>query len=103
MVSKCKLKKGDKVKVITGKDKGKVGVILKIFTKDNKVLVEGINVATVHKKPTSQAPGERVKIEKPIDVSNVAYLENDIPVKIGYIFEDSKKTRISRKTKNKIG
>ena len=99
----CKLKKGDKVKVITGKDKGKIGVILKVLAKDNKVIVEGINIATVHKKPTSQTPGERVKIEKPIDISNVAYLENDVPVKISYVFDSDKKTRISRKTKNKIG
>ena len=58
-----KLKKGDTVIVITGKDKGKTGEILKVFANDEKVLVAGVNMATVHKKPTSQTPGQRVKEE----------------------------------------
>ena len=98
-----KLRKGDKVIVITGKDKGKTGEILSVFSKINKVLVSGVNIATVHKKPTSQTPGEIVKVEKPIDISNVSYLEDNKPVKVGFKIDDGKKIRISRKTKNKIG
>ena len=98
-----KLKKGDTVIVITGKDKGKTGEILQVFAKENKVLVSGINIAVVHKKPTAQNPGERVKIEKPIDISNVSYVENNKPVKVSFKIEDGKKVRISRKRKNKIG
>ncbi|MDR0423518.1 MAG: 50S ribosomal protein L24 [Rickettsiales bacterium] len=98
-----KIKKNDNVKIITGKDKGKTGKILKVLATENKVVVEGINLATIHKKPTGQTPGQIVKEERPISVSNVAYLEGDKPVKVGYQVIDGKKVRISRKTKNKIG
>ena len=97
-----KLKKGDKVIVITGKDKGKIGEIVKIC-KDSKAIVSGINLATVHKKPTMQSPGERIKIEKPIDISNVSFCEDDKPVKIGFKIEDGKKVRFSKKTKKNVG
>ena len=98
-----KLKKGDTVIVITGKDKGKTGEILKVFASDDKVLVSGVNMATVHKKPTAQTPGQRVQEEKPIHVSNVSYVEYNKPVKVGFEFVDGKKVRISKKSKNKIG
>ena len=98
-----KLKKGDTVIVLTGKDKGKKGEILKVLSDENRVLVSGINLATIHKKPTAQTPGQRVKEEKPIHISNVAFCENDKPVKVGFEVVDGKKARISKKTKNKIG
>lgn len=98
-----KLKKGDTVVVITGKDKGKTGEILQVLASENKVLVSGVNMATVHKKPTSQTPGQRVKEEKPLHISNVAYSEDGKPVKVGFEIADGKKARISRKSKNKIG
>jgi len=96
-----KLKKGDSVIIIAGKDKGKTGEILKVA--DDRVLVSGVNMATVHKKPTAQTPGQRVKQEKPMHVSNVAYAENGKPVKLGFKVEDGKKVRFSKKSKNKIG
>lgn len=96
-----KLKKGDSVVVIAGKDKGKTGEILKVV--DGRVLVSGVNMATVHKKPTAQTPGQRVKEEKTIHVSNVAYAESGKPTKIGFKIEDGKKVRFSKKSKNKIG
>ena len=96
-----KLKKGDLVIVLTGKDKGKKGKILKFYK--YKVFVSGINLATIHKKPTAQTPGQRVKEERPIHISNVAFCENDKPVKVGFEVVDGKKARISKKTKNKIG
>lgn len=98
-----KLKKGDTVIVIAGKDKGKTGEILQVLASENRVLVSGINMATVHKKPTSQTPGQRVKEEKPIHISNVAYAEDGKPVKVGFEIADGKKVRVSRKSKNKIG
>lgn len=98
-----KLRKGDSVVVIAGKDKGKTGEILKVFSEESRVLVSGVNMVTIHKKPTAQAPGQRVKEEKPINVSNIAYGENGKPVKIGFKIEDGKKVRISKKSKNKIG
>ena len=98
-----KLKRGDTVIVIAGKDKGKTGEILQVLASENKVLVSGVNTATVHKKPTSQTPGQRVKEEKPIHISNVAYAEDGKPVKVGFEIADGKKVRVSRKSKNKIG
>ncbi|MDD2839932.1 MAG: 50S ribosomal protein L24 [Rickettsiales bacterium] len=98
-----KLKKGDSVIVIAGKDKGKTGEILKVISDDSRVVVSGVNMATIHKKPTAQTPGQRVKEEKSIHVSNVAYAEDGKPVKVGFKVEDGKKVRISKKSKNKIG
>lgn len=102
-MSTGKLKKGDTVIVITGKDKGKTGEILSILAKEDKVLVSGVNVAMVHKKPTAQTAGQRIKEEKPIHISNVAYVEGGKPVKVGFEISDGKKVRISRKSKNKLG
>ena len=98
-----KLKKGDRVIVSTGKDKGKSGVIVKVLASENKVLVSGVNLATVHKKPTAQTPGQRVQEEKPIHISNVSYVEDNKPVKVGFEIVDGKKVRVSKKSKNKIG
>ena len=81
-----KFKKGDNVIVITGSDKGKIGKILSI---DNqKVVVEGVNVATVHQKPSSQQPGEIKKIEKAINISNISPnpIISVLPYKNGIIF-----------------
>ncbi len=96
-----KFKKGDRVIVITGKDKGKTGKIL--LVKENRVLIEGINLAMVHKKPTANTPGQRVKVEKPIHISNISHIENGKPVKVGFKGKGKEKIRISRKTKKKIG
>lgn len=102
-----KFKKGDQVIVTTGSSRGKIGKIISI-AKD-KVTVEGANLATVHKKPTSQAPGQISKIEKPIHVSNVAHVEDGKAVKIKFVTEAgegkifTRKGRVSKKSGKKIG
>lgn len=68
---KFKIKKDDLVEVITGKDKGKTGVILKVLREKEKVLVQGINVAKCHKKPTQTSEGGIIQKELPIHISNV--------------------------------
>ena len=101
-----KFLKGDKVIVISGADKGKTGEITKVIKEEGKitkVIVKGVKLATVHKKPTGNTPGQIVKVEKPIHVSNVALMEEGKAVKVGFSLEGDKKTRISRKTKKKIG
>ena len=98
-----KLKVGDKVTVIAGKDKGKTGEILQVLNDESRVLVSGVNTATVHKKPTASTPGQRVKEEKSIHISNVAYAENGKPVKVGFEIADGKKIRKKKKSKNKLG
>ena len=95
-----KIKKDDMVIVITGKDKGKKGKVLKAMPKENRVIVEGVNVQTKHQKQTQKARAEIKHIEGPIDVSNVMYYDKkaDAPVRIGYKIENGKKVRISKKT-----
>ena len=67
-----KIKKGDKVKILTGKDKGKSGAVVRSFPKNNSVLVEGMNMKKVHRRPRKQGEkGKVVDVASPIDVSNV--------------------------------
>ncbi|MBT6401639.1 50S ribosomal protein L24 [candidate division WWE3 bacterium] len=100
-----KIRKGDKVKVITGKDKGKEGTILKVFTSDNKVLVEGVNIVKKHVKPGAvDKEGGIISMEKPVNASNVMVVnpKTKTPEKIGYKIEEGKKTRYFKKTGNVI-
>jgi len=98
---KLKVKKGDKVKVITGKNKGKVGEIIKVFPAENRVIVSGVNLAKKHTKPSQTSEGGIVQKELPIHVSNVSHIDpktNEI-TKIGYkTLEDGKKVRFAKKS-----
>jgi len=96
-----KIKKGDKVKVISGKDRGKVASVLKVLPDKNKIVVEGVGVVKKHVKPGAVSKeGGIVSVEKPIDVSNVMYYDEKSKktVRIGYKVIDGKKYRISKKT-----
>lgn len=99
-----KIKKDDTVVVISGKDKGKKGKVLKAMPKENRIIVEGVNVQTKHAKATRTTPAEIKHQEGPIDVSNVMYWDSKAKTgtRIGYVIEDGKKFRISKKTGNKI-
>jgi large subunit ribosomal protein L24 len=94
------IKKDDTVMVITGKDKGKKGKVLKALPKENKVIVEGINVQTKHQKQTRKLKSEIKHQEGPIDVSNVMFYDTKAkaPTKIGYKVEDGEKKRVSKKS-----
>ena len=95
-----KIKKGDLVQVITGKDKGKEGKVIAVNKKKNTVLVEGANMITKHTKPSaSNQQGGIVHQEGPIDISNVMYLHKGEPVRLGYAMDGDKKVRVA-KTKN---
>ncbi len=94
-----KIKKGDTVKVIAGKDKDKEGKVLSVDVKKNKVIVEGINMITKHTKPSMQnQQGGIVNKEAPIDISNVMYLHKGKATRIGYKVEDGKKVRVAKTT-----
>lgn len=95
-----RIKKDDMVIVITGKDKGKSGKVLKAMPADNKVIVEGVNVQTKHQKQTRTESSEIKHIEGPIDASNVMLYDAKAKevIKIGYKVDGDKKVRISRKT-----
>ena len=99
-----KIKKDDMVVVISGKDKGTTGKVLKAMPKENRVIVEGVNVQTKHQKQTRTEKAEIRHIEGPIDVSNVALYDTKSKeiIKIGYEDRDGKKVRINRKTGNVI-
>lgn len=98
---KTHIKKDDKVKVIAGKDNGKIGRVLKVLRKDNRVVVENINVVKRHVKPNAQnRQGGIVDKEAPIDLSNIMLMCNHCmsPVRIKtQILEDGKKVRMCRK------
>ena len=99
-----KLKKGDQVVVLKGKDRGKEGAIMRVLPAENKVIVEGINVAKKHQKAT-RATMQAGIIDKdmPIDASNVAIVSRGKPSRIGYRIEDGKKVRIAVKTGEVLG
>ena len=94
-----KIKTGDTVIVITGKDKGKTGKVLKAFPKENRVIVEGVNVQTKHQKQTRKLNAEIRHIEGPIDASNVMYYDTKAKkaVKIGFEGTGKEKVRVNAK------
>jgi len=98
-VSTLKLKKGDTVRVIAGKDKDKEGKIREINKKNNTVIVEGINMITKHTKPSAQnQQGGIVNQEGPIDISNVMYVSDGKVSRIGFQVQDGKKVRVAKAT-----
>lgn len=94
-----KIKRNDMVKVIAGKDIDKEGKVLSVDAKNHKVVVEGINMATKHTKPSMQnQAGSIVQEEAAIDVSNVMLLHNGQPTRVGFKFVDGKKVRFAKST-----
>ena len=99
-----KVKKGDQVVVLSGKDKGKTGTVTLASPRDQKVVVGGINVATRHRKPSQGQPqGGLERIEAPLHVSKVAHVTADgKPTRVRYETQDGKKVRVAVKTGSKI-
>ena len=98
---KLKLKKGDKVIVTTGKDKGKTGEITTVFPKENKVVVSGVNMVKRHTKPSQESAGGIISKEMPIHVSNVALVDPKTgkATRVGYKVEkDGHKVRFAKKS-----
>lgn len=100
-MNKYKIRKDDKVMVIAGKDKGKVGKIMKILRKKNRVMVEKVNMVKRHTKanPYTQQPGGIVEKEAPIHISNIALMCDACtkPTRVGYREVDGKKVRFCKK------
>ena len=94
------VKKGDKVRVIAGKDKGTEAVVLKALPKVNKVVVEGVAIIKKHQKPSTENPhGAIVEKEAPIHASNVQVLDkNGVAGRVGYKVVDGKKVRYNKKS-----
>jgi large subunit ribosomal protein L24 len=95
----AKLKKGDTVIVLTGKDKGKKGEISAVSPKDNKAVVDGVNIAIRHTKQSASAQGGRVPKAMPIDLSNLAIVDkNGNATRVGFRMEGDKKVRFAKTT-----
>lgn len=98
-MSTMKIKKGDTVKVITGKDKDKEGKVLAVDIKNKKVLVEGVSMITKHAKPSAaNQQGGIIHQEAFIDISNVMYLHKGKPTRIGFTGEGRDKVRVAKST-----
>lgn len=100
-MAKSKLKKGDKVIVLAGKDRGKRGEILEMRLAEGKAVVQGVNLVKKHAKPSQVDPGGIKDIEKPIALSNLAIEDpkDGTPTKVGFkVLGDGKKVRIARKS-----
>ncbi len=98
-MSMMKIKKGDTVKVIAGKDKDKEGKVIAVDMKKRKVLVEGVNMITKHAKPSAaNANGGIIQKEAPFDISNVMYVHKGKATRIGFKMENDKKVRFAKST-----
>lgn len=94
-----KIKKGDTVKVIAGKDNGKEGKVIAVDKKNNKITIEGVNMITKHAKPSQANPdGGILQKEAPINMSNVMYVHKGKATRIGFKVEGDKKVRIAKST-----
>lgn len=100
MATKLKVKKGDKVVVITGRDKGKSGEIVKVLREESRVIVQGINIAQRHQRQSMSQEGGIVRKELPIHVSNVALIDpkTEKPTRVGYKMDGERKIRIARRS-----
>ena len=96
-----KIRKGDKVVVLTGRDKGRTGEVLKVQPKDEKALVRGINVVVRHQRQTQNQEGGLIRKEAPIHLSNIAVVDpkdGKTPTRVGFEVRDGKKVRIAKRS-----
>jgi large subunit ribosomal protein L24 len=101
----AKVRKGDKVVVIAGKDKGKRGEVLRVLPDEGRAVVQGLNTVTRHTRPSMQTQGGLVKKEAPIHLSNLALIDpsTDKPTRVGFkTLEDGTKVRIARRSGEQI-
>ncbi|HKY95862.1 MAG TPA: 50S ribosomal protein L24 [Kiloniellales bacterium] len=101
MATKLKIRKGDKVVVITGKDKGKTGEVTAVLPKEMRVVVQGVNIVRRHQRQTAQQQGGIITKEAPIHISNVAHIDpsSEKPTRVGYrTQEDGRKVRVAKRS-----
>jgi large subunit ribosomal protein L24 len=104
MSVKLKVRKDDEVVVISGRDKGKSGKIVRVIPDENRVVVQGVNMVKRHTRPTQGKTGGIVEKEAPIHVSNVSHMDpkDRTPTKVGYKTVDGRKVRFARKSGEQI-
>ena len=103
-----RIKKGDKVKLITGKDKGFTGNVISVLPKENRVLVNGVNIVKKHEKArqvgNQQIPAQIAEVEAPLDLSNVMLVcpKCDKPARVGFVIDNGHKSRVCKQCGEKI-
>ena len=104
MSTKFKLRKGDEVIVLAGKDKGKTGKIVKMIPKQNKAIVSEINIVKKNQKPDNNQPGGIIDKEMPMHISNLSFYDANLKkgIKIGYKIDKDKKFRINKSSGKEI-
>ena len=100
MAEKFKIKKGDQVVVITGRDKGKKGEVLEVLRSESRLRVQGVNMVKRHRRATQNDAGGIISMEAPLHVSNVAHVdpESGAATRVGFEVKDGKKVRIARRS-----
>ena len=100
MATKLKVKKGDKVVVITGRDKGKTGEVLKVLREENRLIVQGVHMVKRHQRQSMTVQGGIIEKEAPIHVSNVAHIDpkSQQPTRVGYRMDGERKIRFARRS-----
>ncbi len=101
MPVKLKIKKGDQVIVVAGRDKGARGEVLKVLPKENRAIVKGVNLVKRHQKATQTAEGGIITKEAPIHISNLAHIDpkDGKPTRVGFkVLEDGRKVRYSKRS-----
>ena len=100
MAQKFKIKKGDRVIVVTGRDKGKQGEVIEVLRNEARVRVQGINIVKRHRRATQGDPGGIISMEASLHISNVAHIdpENGKATRVGFQVKDGNKIRIARRS-----
>ena len=101
MARQFKIRKGDRVTVITGREKGKTGEVLRVQRAADRVLVQGVNMIKRHQRPTGMTPGGIIEKEAPVHISNVALIDpkSDRPTRVGYRVDDAgRKVRVAKRS-----
>jgi large subunit ribosomal protein L24 len=101
MAKKLKIKKGDRVVVVTGRDRGKQGEVLRVLRAEDRLLVQGVNMVRRHQRPAAGHPGGIIDKEAPIHISNVAHIDpaGNRPTRVGYKWlEDGRKVRFAKRS-----
>ena len=95
-----KIKKGDKVVVLAGRSKGQTGEVLKVLPKENRAIVQGVNVVKRHQRPSQMSEGGIIEKEATIDLSNIAIMDpkDDKPTRVGFKDVDGKKVRVAKRS-----
>lgn len=101
----AKIRKGDKVVVLTGRDKGKTGEVTQVLPKENRAFVKGVNVVVRHQRPTNTQEGGLIRKEASLNLSNLAHLDpkDGKPTRVGFeILEDGRKVRVAKRSGERI-